>query len=263
MIAEGADSAKTRWSLTIAWDGTPFRGWQRQPGGNTIQQIVEDALAPILGGESVVVTASGRTDAGVHALAQVISFEAHAHRTPRSILRGLNTKLPPEIVALSARAVPRAYNPRRWTRRKMYRYRVLNRSVRCPHRRGQTWFQRRPLDVTAMAQASAALVGTHDFTSFRAAGCTAAHPIRLLESAAVHAVDDEVHVEFIGRGFLRYQVRNMVGTLIQVGHGSRAPDSIPVLLAARDRKRAGVTAPAHGLWLVWVEVGDAPRTDDD
>lgn len=263
MIAEGSDTPKTRWALTIAWDGAPFRGWQRQPGGNTIQQIVEDALSPILGGESVVVTASGRTDAGVHALAQVVSFEASARRTPSAILRGLNTKLPPEIVALSVREVPLAYNPRRWTRRKMYRYRVLSRAVRCPHRRGQTWFQRRPLDAGAMSRACADLVGTHDFTSFRAAGCTAAHPTRLLESAEVRRVDDEVHFEFIGRGFLRYQVRNMVGTLVQIGQGSRPADSIPQLLAARDRKLAGVTAPPHGLWLVWVEVGETPRGEDD
>ncbi|MFT5680394.1 MAG: tRNA pseudouridine38-40 synthase [Myxococcota bacterium] len=261
MIAE--EAPQTRWALTVAWDGAPFHGWQRQPHGDTIQQIIEAALTTILGGEVVTVTASGRTDAGVHALEQVVSFAAHAPRSPRSILGGLNTKLPPEIVVLTAREVPLAFNPRRWTRRKLYRYRVLNRPVRCPHRRGRTWYQRRPLDVAAMSAAMSDLVGEHDFTSFRAAGCTAAHPVRLLQAASLHQHDDELHFEFIGRGFLRYQVRNMVGTLVQVGQGRRAMDSIPGLLAAKDRKQAGVTAPAHGLWLVWVEVGDTPRGEGD
>lgn len=257
MTAEAV--AKTRYSLTVAWDGSPFRGWQRQPGGGTIQQYFEDALREILGGESVIVTASGRTDAGVHAMGQAVSFACTAQRSENAIRRGLNALLPPEIVVLEARKVPLAYDPRRWARRKLYRYRVLNREVRCPHRRGTVWFHRKPLDVAAMSSAIPHLVGTHDFTSFRATGCTAAHPRRRLVSAQLRREGDELHFEFIGNGFLRYQVRNMVGTLIQVGHGQRAADSIPALLAARERKLAGPTAPSHGLWLIWVEVGDAPR----
>ena len=164
---------------------------------------------------------------------------------------------------MKAQVVPLAYDPRRWARRKLYRYRVLNRVVRCPHRRGRVWFHRKPLDVPAMSAAIPDLVGTHDFTSFRATGCTAAHPRRRLVSAQLRAAEDELHFEFIGNGFLRYQVRNMVGTLIQIGFGQRSPDSIPALLAARERKQAGPTAPSHGLWLVWVEVGDGPRGEDD
>ena len=256
-------SEQTRFSLTVAWDGAPFYGWQSQPGGGTIQQFFEEALREILGGEMVRITASGRTDAGVHALAQVISFACSTRRTEKAILRGLNGLLPPEIAVLSVRTVPLAYDPRRWARRKLYRYRVLNRSVRCPHRLGKVWYHRKPLDVAAMSAAIPDLVGEHDFTSFRATGCTAAHPRRRLLSAQILSQGDELHFEFIGNGFLRYQVRNMVGTLIQIGHGQRAPDSIPALLAACDRKQAGVTAPSHGLWLVWVEVGDGPREDRD
>ena len=254
---------KTRFALTVAWDGAPFYGWQSQPGGGTIQQYFEAALREILGGESVVVTASGRTDAGVHALGQMVSFACTARRTENAIRRGLNALLPPEIVVLKAQAVPLAYDPRRWARRKLYRYRVLNRMVRCPHRRGRVWFHRKPLDVPAMLAAIPDLVGKHDFTSFRATGCTAAHPRRRLVSAQLRSVEDELHFEFIGNGFLRYQVRNMVGTLIQIGFGQRSPDSIPALLAARERKQAGPTAPSHGLWLVWVEVGDGPRGEGD
>jgi tRNA pseudouridine38-40 synthase len=262
LIAE-EDSA-TRWALTVAWDGTPFRGWQRQPGGGTIQQIIEEALTEILAGESVIVTASGRTDAGVHALGQVISFSTTTPRSDVAILRGLNARLPPEIAVLEARQVPLAFDPRRWTRRKLYRYRVLNRAVRCPHRRGQVWYQRSPLDVSAMAAAMPALEGEHDFTSFRASGCTAAHPRRnLLSARLIEHGDDELHFEFIGNGFLRYQVRNMVGTVIDIGRGMLPADSLPDILAARDRTRAGPTAPPHGLWLVWVEVGDTPRGEDD
>lgn len=261
MTAEAVE--RTRFSLTVAWDGTPFHGWQRQPGGGTIQQFFEDALHEILGGESVTVTASGRTDAGVHALGQVISFACTAQRSETAILRGLNALLPSEIVVLDARTVPLAYNPRRWARRKLYRYRVLNRRVRCPHRRRWVWFHRKPLDVSAMAAAIPDLMGTHDFSSFRATGCTADHPRRRLASAQLRKEGDELLFEFIGHGFLRYQVRNMVGTLIQIGHGQRSADSIPALLAARQRTLAGPTAPSHGLWLVWVEVGDAPRGGDD
>ena len=258
MTAEG-QLPQTRWALTVTWDGAPFHGWQRQPGGGTIQQIIEEALAVILGGETVVVTASGRTDAGVHAMAQVISFAATTHRSTTALLRGLNARLPDEIAVLDCREAPLAFDPRRWARRKLYRYRVLSRPIRCPHRRAHTWYQRGPLDVAAMQQAIADLQGSHDFTSFRASGCTAAHPSRHIESARIRQQDDELHFEFIGNGFLRYQVRNMVGTLVQVGRGKRAADSMPALLAARDRRQAGPTAPPHGLWLVWVEVGDGPR----
>lgn len=246
------------WRITLAWDGAGFLGWQRQPQGMTIQQAVEEALAAVLGGQMVTVTASGRTDSNVHALGQIASFQTDVSRNERAILRGLNAGLPRQIVCLEAERAPEGFDARRWTHRKLYRYRILARPVRCPHREGRVWHIRPPLDVAAMSAAAEALVGRHDYSSFRAAGCSAAHPVRTIESAAVRTQDDEVHVEFIGNGFLRHQVRIMVGTLAQVGLGKLPAARLPEIVAAAERPAAGPTAPAHGLWLVWVETGDGP-----
>lgn len=246
------------WRITLSWDGHGFHGWQRQPQGPTIQQAVEEALAMVLGGTSVRVTASGRTDAGVHALAQVASFQTTVERSPRAIRRGLNANLPAGVACLEARLAPVGFYARTWSNRKLYRYRILDREVHCPHRRGHTWHRQRRLDLAAMSEAAEALAGAHDFSSFRASGCTAAHPNRCIESAAVCRHEDEVHLEFIGNGFLRHQVRIMVGTLVQVGHGRWAPSALADILTAADRTAAGPTAPPHGLCLVWVETGDRP-----
>ncbi|MEL6344251.1 MAG: tRNA pseudouridine(38-40) synthase TruA [Myxococcota bacterium] len=253
------DASAQRWKLTLAWDGAGFLGWQRQPQGLTIQQAVEDALSRILGGQAVTVTASGRTDTGVHAIAQIASFETTIRREPDAVVRGLNANLPQQIVCLHAERAPDGFDARRWTRRKLYRYRILSRPVRCPHRQGRVWHLRYRLDVAAMADAARRLMGSHDFSSFQASGCSAKHPDRTLESARVQQVDDEVHLEFVGNGFLRHQVRIMVGTLVDVGRGRATVSSVSTILTAADRTAAGQTAPAHGLWLVWVEVGDAPR----
>lgn len=222
--------------------------------------MVEDAVRRALGGEAVRVTASGRTDAGVHALAQVVGFRARTRREPAALLNALNQLLPRDIAALDAEIMPEHFQVRAWVRRKLYRYRVLNRRMRCPFREGFVWHWRGPILVAPMAEAAQTLLGRHDFSSFRAQGCGAAHPVRTLESARVFATDDqEIHLEFVGNGFLRHQVRIMAGTLLEIGMGRRAPDDLPRVLAARDRMSAGQTAPAHGLWLVWVELGDGPR----
>lgn len=249
------------WQMTLAWDGGPFHGWQRQPHGQTIQQRVEEALSVVLAGERVAVTATGRTDAGVHALAQIASFAARTPRTPRAIVHGLNVHLPEQIACLDAAHAPAGFDARRWAQRKLYRYRILARPVRCPHRRRQVWWVRRPLDVAAMEAALPVLEGRHDFTSFQASGCTATQPVRVLESATLRQEGDELHLEFIGNGFLRYQVRNMVGTLVAMGLG-RFPGAMEEILAAADRRAAGPTAPPHGLWLVWVELGDGPSREE-
>jgi tRNA pseudouridine38-40 synthase len=247
------------WRITLAWDGRRFCGWQRQPNVVTIQQVVEESLAAVLGGASVTVTASGRTDAGVHALAQVASFQTDVPRSPVAIRNGLNFHLPPEIVCLDASHAPPDFNARAWSRSKLYRYRILAHPVRCPFRDGKVWHIKKKLDVRAMAEAVKPLEGAHDFSSFRASGCTAAHARRFIVSATVTSVDsDEIHMEFVGNGFLRHQVRVMAGTLVQVGLGRFTPARIATILAARDRCEAGRTAPAAGLWLVRVETGDGP-----
>ncbi|MCK6507007.1 tRNA pseudouridine(38-40) synthase TruA [Myxococcota bacterium] len=246
------------WRLDLSWDGRGYLGWQRQPQGPTVQQAVEEALARVLA-EPARVDASGRTDAGVHALHQVAAFRTAVVRTPRGLVGGLNHHLPRDIACLDAQVAPEGFDPRRWTRGKLYRYRVLVRRPRCPFRQGLTWHLGQALDVDAMARAAAAFPGTHDFSSFQAQGCSAEHPVRRLASARVLRHEDEVWLELEGHGFLRHQVRIMAGTLVEVGLG-RQPEGWPAqVLAARDRTRAGPTLPAEGLWLVRVDCPMTPR----
>lgn len=248
----------TTWRLELAWDGRRYLGWQRQPQGETVQQAVEDALARVLDAPARV-EATGRTDAGVHALQQVAAFRTEAQRTPRGLVGGLNHHLPRDIACLDAAVAPDDFDPRRWTRGKLYRYRILVRRPRCPFREGLAWHLGQPLRVAEMATAAAAFVGRHDFSSFQAQGCAAEHPVRTLAAARVTAQEDEVWLEFEGHGFLRHQVRIMAGTLVEVGLG-RQPVGMPALaLAARDRGRAGPTLPAQGLWLVRVDCPPTPR----
>jgi tRNA pseudouridine38-40 synthase len=249
----------TTWRLDLSWHGGAFVGWQRQAQGRSIQAVVEAALGEVLGGEEVRLDVAGRTDAGVHALHQVAAFETRVVRTPDAMRRGLNARLPRDVVCLSATVQGRDFDPRGWTLRKHYRYRLLERETRCPLREPLLWHWGRPLAVDQMAAAAALLVGRHDWTSFRATGCGAHSPTRKLEALTVHRVDDEVWIEAQGNGFLRHQVRIIAGTLVEVGRGAQQPEWVVGLLAARDRSLAGPTAPAQGLWLVSVEIGEGPR----
>ncbi len=250
-----------RWRLELAWDGRAYAGWQRQPAdqGVTIQQTVEQALSRVLGGEQVRVDATGRTDAGVHALQQVVAFSATAPRSERGLVAGLNHFLPPDIACLAASTVPLAFDPRRWTRGKRYRYRILARTPRCPFRRGRVLHLRQTLDADAMQRAAADFIGRHDMQSFRASGCSARSTVRTLTAASVRRVDDELHIEVEGNGFLRHQVRIMAGTLVEVGLGRRPDDCVPQIIDARQRAAAGPTLPAMGLWLVEVDCPARPR----
>ncbi|HHO49936.1 MAG TPA: tRNA pseudouridine(38-40) synthase TruA [Deltaproteobacteria bacterium] len=240
--------ADTRWRIDLEYDGAPFAGWQLQPNARTIQGEVEAALRALLG-HPARVSAAGRTDAGVHAALQVATFVSSAPRAPRSIRDGLNAHLPPEIACTQALVVPDHFDPRRTPHVKVYRYAWLVRVPRSPLRRHRAWHVRTPLDLTAMQQAVACLVGTHDFSSFRASGCSARHPNRTLEGASVQAAGDELHLRLVGTGFLRHMVRIVAGSLYDVGRGHRRVEWIAELLAARDRGLAGKTAPPHGLLL--------------
>ncbi|MCB9778339.1 MAG: tRNA pseudouridine(38-40) synthase TruA [Alphaproteobacteria bacterium] len=257
----GAVARTHSWRLELCWDGRAFVGWQRQPEGRTVQAEVEDALARVLGGERVVARASGRTDAGVHALQQVVAFECATARDATALERGLNHHLPVDVACLVARPAPPGFEPRRCTVGKTYRYRVFQRRARCPFRRGLVWHRHGPLDVAAMRTAAQALVGRHDFSSFQAQGCAAAHPVRRIAAVRIRdeADPDELWLEFDGHGFLRHQVRIMVGTLVEVGRGRQAPEWVAEVRDARDRDRAGPTVPAEGLWLVSVDCPDHPR----
>lgn len=245
-----------RWRIVLEYDGTDFEGWQIQPGRRTIQGELEAALARILGHPSPVLV-SGRTDAGVHAEGQVAAFDAAVERSADAIRAGLNGELPPDLACVRAEPAVPDFDPRRWAWGKTYRYTWLDRPSRSPLRRRRAWHVR-PLDEEAMRPGAAHLLGVHDFSSFRAAGCGAAHPVREVAAISVHRVGDEVRLEVKGHGFLRHMVRIIAGTLTEVGLHKRDPSWVLDVLRANDRSWAGRTAPAQGLTLVEVRYGEGP-----
>ena len=243
----------TTWRVVFEYDGAAYAGWQRQPGATTIQGLAEQALSEVLGGVRVPLIASGRTDSGVHAHGQVCSFRTEVDRPPSAIRDGLNSKLPDDIACLSASVAHPEFHAQRSATGKLYRYVIRVGPVPSALRAGRYWGVRWPLDVAGMHAAVQHLVGVHDFTSFRAAGCSASSPVREILSARVHVVEDETHIELHGKGFLRHMVRNIVGSLLQVGRGKRPPEWFAELRDARDRSRGGRTAPGCGLFLVRVD----------
>jgi len=233
----------------LAWDGSAYGGWQLQPNVPTVQGVVETVLARLMDRDRVVVRAVGRLDAGVHARGQVVGFSVHAPRSIRELFRGMNGLLPDDIACLALSAAPADYDPRRYNRGKIYRYRFLFREVRCPFRHLKCWHLEHPLDVDAMQRAANTLLGFHDFATFRASGCSAVHSMRRIRSIRIERQADEVHLLVQGKAFLRYQVRIIAGCLVEVGQGRRSPDWMAKILAAKDRNLAARTAPAHGLSL--------------
>lgn len=238
--------------LTLEYDGTGLSGWQRQENGPTVQAHLEEALASLVG-RATRVTGASRTDAGVHALGQVASFHTDSEIPTLGIRRGLNSKLPPAIAVVDAVEVPAEFDARRSSRGKHYRYRVLARPDRSPIRRLTCWHQPRPLDLAAMREAAPALVGEHDFSAFRASGCTALTAIRRVTEIEISQPEPGLVIfDVRGNAFLRNMVRIMAGTLVEVGVGRLQASQLPEILASRDRTRAGQTAPACGLTLVEV-----------
>ena len=216
-------------------------------------------MSTLCGGVPVRVEASGRTDAGVHAASQIVAVTTPAGHSVQTLTKGVNALLPADIACLRVDAVPLDFDPRRWALGKHYRYRLLIRRPRCPFRSGRTWHLRSGVDCDLITRASRHLVGRHDFSSFRAAGCGAHHAVRNLEAIEVEKQGDEVHLNFFGNGFLRHQVRIMVGTLVEVGQGRRSAESVQEALIGRERQFAGKTAPPQGLWLMSVRMGSGPR----
>jgi tRNA pseudouridine38-40 synthase len=239
-----------RYRLTLEYDGGPFVGWQRQTSGPSIQAALEAALAKFTG-EAPETMAAGRTDAGVHALGQVVHVDLARTWAPQKICDALNYHLRPDpISALGAAEVAGTFHARLSAIRRSYLYRILNRRAPPALEAGRVWHVERPLDVEAMHDAAQALVGHHDFTSFRASICQARSPVKTLDRLAVRRVGDEIHVDASARSFLHHQVRNLVGTITQVGLGKWSRRDVELALAARDRRAAGPTAPAEGLCLV-------------
>jgi tRNA pseudouridine38-40 synthase len=242
-----------RYKLTLEYDGTPFVGWQRQSEGVSIQHVVEEAVFKF-SGERATVYAAGRTDAGVHALAQVAHFDLAKDADPFRIMEALNFHLKPHPVAIldCATAAP-DFHARFSAVERHYRYRIVNRRAPLTLDRNRALRIAAALDAGAMHEAAQALVGRHDFTSFRAADCQAESPVKTLDELAVARFGDEIEVTARARSFLHHQVRNMVGTLRLVGEGKWSAADVSKALAARDRAAAGPTAPAEGLYLVAVK----------
>lgn len=241
-----------RYRLTLEYDGGPFVGWQRQSSGPSVQASLEAALARFTG-EEPETTAAGRTDAGVHALGQVVHFDLARAWDPRKICDALNYHLRPDpVAALAAAEVPDGFHARLSAVQRSYLYRVLNRRAPPALDAGRVWTVEKALDVEAMHDAAQELAGHHDFTSFRASICQARSPVKTLDRLSVRRVGEEIHVDAVARSFLHHQVRNMVGTLVQVGHGKWTRADVAAALAARDRRAAGPTAPPDGLYLVAV-----------
>lgn len=241
-----------KFAACIEYDGTPFFGWQRLSHAPTVQAYVEQALTQVAA-EPVSVFCAGRTDAGVHGVGQVIHFETNAVRPLRGWLFGANVNLPDGIAMRWMQPVADTFHARFSALSRRYRYVILNRMARPALLQGRVCWQHNPLDVAAMHSAAQTLVGEQDFSSFRAAGCQARHAIREIMEVRVSAEGDFVYVDIVANAFLHHMVRNIVGSLLKVGAGERPPDWMATLLALRDRTQAGVTAPAAGLYFVYVD----------
>lgn len=238
-----------RYALAVEYDGTEYCGWQNQSHALALQQCVEQALSKVAN-HPVEVVCAGRTDAGVHASGQVVHFDSPAIRDSRSWLLGANANLPKTISIYWVAEVPDTFHARYSALAREYRYSLLNRSAR-PGLNGRflAW-ERAPLDLLKMQQAAQYLIGDHDFTSFRTVACQAKRPWRRLDWLEISRHDDVFHFSIQANAFLHHMVRNIVGSLMVVGRGAQAPDWIAQVLAARDRRLAGATAPAGGLEFI-------------
>jgi tRNA pseudouridine38-40 synthase len=243
----------SRYRLVIEYDGSPFVGWQRQDNGLSVQQAIEEAFGRFAG-ETVATVAAGRTDAGVHAQGQVIHADLVRDWDPFRIAEALNYHLKPNPIAvIECSLAPPGFHARFSAVGRRYRYRIVNRRAPLTLDHLRAWEISRPLDEAAMHEAAQHLVGKHDFTSFRASLCQAKSPLKTLSALAVARTGDTLTIAAHAPSFLHHQVRNMVGTLVQVGLGRLAPSAMRTILDARDRGAAGETAPAHGLYLVAVD----------
>lgn len=235
-----------RLALGIEYDGTEFSGWQRLTHGDTVQGALEKALS-FVAAQPVEVTCAGRTDAGVHGRCQVVHFDTDVQRDLRSWVLGTCSNLPPSVAVLWAQPVDDAFHARFSARSRRYRYRILNRPVRAAlDARYVTW-ERLPLDAARMHEAAQVLVGEHDFTSFRAVSCQAAHARREVLAVSVRREGEQVLIDIEANAFLHHMVRNIVGSLLPIGRGEQPVSWMGELLAGRNREVAGPTALASGL----------------
>lgn len=238
--------------ITLAYDGTDFSGWQAQPGRRTVQGSLQSAWQQITGSESRM-TAASRTDAGVHAEGQVVGIESTTHLASNVLVRALNANLPADMVVCEVEESPAGFHAAHDARGKRYRYRVRNSRVRPLFERKYVWHVPRILDAERMLESAQCLVGTHDFASFQSAGSPRESTVRTIHAVEVQALgNDQITIDVEGDGFLYNMVRIIVGSLVEVGAGTRELEWLADAMTARDRRVAGKTAPPEGLCLVRV-----------
>jgi tRNA pseudouridine38-40 synthase len=242
---------RMKWAIGVSYCGAGLEGWQSQPSGNTVQNHLQRALSGI-SGEQITLTAAGRTDAGVHASAQVAHFETNVDRPESAWVRGANSQLPAGIAVQWAAPVAKDFHARYSALSRTYRYVLYNHAVRPALLAGRAGWFHLPLDLERMQEAATFLVGEHDFSSLRSAECQAKSPVRVMEKVAIRFGGAYFLFDFTANAFLHHMVRNIVGCLVYVGNGSRSPAWISEVIAARDRRRAAPTFAADGLYLFGV-----------
>ncbi len=238
--------------LGVEYDGTHYNGWQYQPHAPSIQERLNAAICAVADHE-ISCIGSGRTDTGVHARGQVVHFDTRAKRSARGWLMGINSNLPGDINALWIKELDDQFHARYSAIKRSYRYTILNRPVRSSLARHRAWWVYQALDVDSMVTGAACLVGLHDFSSFRASGCQAHSPVRHVMAIEVKRRNDWITIDIEANAFLHHMVRNLAGTLVDIGRGEQPVEWMSALLEARDRKLAGITAPAAGLVLTRIQ----------
>ena len=241
-----------RVKMIVAYDGTNYKGWQVQPNGITIEEVLNKNLSNLLG-EQIVVSGASRTDSGVHSLGNIAVFDTNTRMPADKIAFALNQRLPEDIVVQGSCEVEDGWHPRYQNSRKTYEYRILNRTFRMPTRRLDTYFYHYPLDVEKMKKAASYLGGEHDFKSFCAIGAQVKTTVRTIYACDVEKEGDIITIRVTGNGFLYNMVRIIAGTLVQVGGGAIEPEAVKEILAKKDRSAAGPTAPALGLTMLGIE----------
>lgn len=240
-----------RYKITVEYDGTSLVGWQKQREGPSVQEFLERAVAGF-SHQTVEIFAAGRTDAGVHALGQVAHFDIDADISEYKMQESLNALLREQqapVAVLQVQKVGPDFHARFSAKGRGYIYRILNRRGASPLLVNRVWHVTYPLDIDAMKQGAQYLIGHHDFSSFRGSGCQAKSPLKTLDKLDIEKIGDEIIFTVEARSFIYHQVRNMVGTLMQVGNGRLKPEDVKQILEARDRTKAGISAPAYGLYL--------------
>ena len=246
-----------RWKLTIEYDGTNFLGWQRQDITPSVQGVLEDAIEKFCG-ERPTLHVAGRTDAGVHACGQVAHVDLPRDYAPHEVCNAITVHARPhKVVILNAEAVPDTFHARFDAVKRYYRYIICNRKAPLTLAANYMWHVYHVLDCAKMQRAANVLLGMHDFTSFRTVDCQAKSPVRSIDSIVITQDGDRIYFDFTAQSFLHHQVRNIVGTLKKIGEGSWPEEDMATILAAKDRSRAGPTAPAHGLYFMRVDYKDS------